>query len=309
MANTIKKISIIGAGNVGATLALRIAETAIADVVLLDIAEGICVGKATDLTDAAPLSGNNCKIFGTKDYTAAADSDIVVITAGLPRTPGMNREELFLKNSAIVRDAAEKIKAVSPEAIIIVVTNPLDAMTWLVLKATGFPKNRVMGMAGVLDASRFIALAAEAAGVRYRDVETFVIGSHGDTMVPVLSHTKIKGRPIEAVLAPQKIEEIVSRTKNRGAEIVGFLKTGSAYYAPSASVFSMIKAITGNTNEVLCVSCFLEGEYGLNDICIGVPAKIGRTGISKIVELSLNDEEKQAFERSAKQIRETIGKI
>lgn len=304
------KVSIIGAGNVGATLAMRIAEADLADVVLVDILEGIPAGKAMDLTDAAPIIGHNCKIIGTRDYNLIEGSKIVVITAGFPRTPGMSREELVLKNSSIVKEAIDSIKIFCPDSIIIVVTNPLDSMTYLAYKESGFPRNRVMGMAGVLDTSRFIALITEAAGVRNKDVKAYILGSHGDTMVPVLSHTKIKGKPILKALNRDKIDEIVKRTKNRGAEIVNLLKTGSAYYAPSASVFSMVRAVLRNTKEILCVSCFLDGEYGLKDICIGVPAKIGKNGIEKIIELKLTEEERIEFKNSAQAIiRGTIGKI
>lgn len=300
------KVSIIGAGNVGATLAMRIAEADLADVVMIDIAEGICMGKTLDLTDAAPVAGHNRKIAGGSDYKQIADSDIVVVTAGFPRTPGMSREELVAKNSSIVKTAVSRIKNYCPNAMIIMVTNPLDVMTYLAYKESGFPKNRVMGMAGVLDAARFTALIAEAAGVKYRDVETYVLGSHGDTMVPLLSHTKIKGKPIDKVLPKEKIDEIVSRTRNRGAEIVNLLKAGSAYYAPSASAFAMARAILKDTGEVLCVSCFLECEYGLNGIYIGAPAKLGRNGIEKIIELSLSEEERKEFNKSAEIIRSLV---
>jgi len=303
------KISVVGAGNVGATLGMRIAEADLADVVMVDVAEGICQGKAMDLTDAAPVAGHNRRITGTADYKNIEGSGIVVITAGFPRTPGMSREELFLKNSSIVREAVRNTKALCPEAVIIVITNPLDAMTYLAYKESGFLKNRVIGMAGVLDTSRFIALIAEEARVGYKDVEAYVLGSHGDTMVPVLSRTTIKGKPIEKVLSAEKIGELVVRTKNRGAEIVNKLKAGSAYYAPSASAFAMVKAIIKNTRQVLCVSCVLDGEYGLKDICIGVPAKIGKNGVERIVELSLAEEEKREFERSAQAIKDTLGKI
>jgi malate dehydrogenase len=302
------KISVIGAGNVGATLAMRIIEADLADVVLLDIAEGLCLGKAMDLTDAAPIIGHGRKITGTKEYKKIEGSGIAVITAGFPRTPGMSREELFLKNSSIVKEAVKNIKLFCPDAVIIVVTNPLDPMVYLAYKESGFPRNRVFGMAGVLDTTRFVAMLSEATGVPSPDIETKVIGSHGDTMVPLISQTRINGKPLAQVLTKDKIREIVDRTKNRGAEIVGLLKAGSAYYAPSASVFLMIKAIIEDTGEILCVSCFLDGEYGLKDICIGVPVKLGRDGIVEIIELSLSDEEKEEFKKSAIAIRKTIGK-
>jgi len=300
------KVSVIGAGNVGATLGMRIAEADLADVVMVDIAEGVCQGKAMDLTDAAPIAGHNRRITGAADYKNIGGSGIVVITAGFPRTPGMSREELFLKNSSIVKEAVRNTKALCPEAVIIVVTNPLDAMTYLAYKESGFPKNRVMGMAGVLDTSRFIALIAEEARVRYKDVEAYVLGSHGDTMVPVLSRTRIKGRPIEKVMSAEKINELVARTKNRGAEIVNKLKSGSAYYAPSASTFAMVKAIIKNTREVLCVSCVLGGEYGFRDVCIGVPAKLGKKGIEEIIESPLTDKEKKELENSVEVVKRTV---
>jgi malate dehydrogenase len=221
----------------------------------------------------------------------------------------MSREELFLKNSSIVKDAAKNTRQFCPAAVIMVVTNPLDAMTYLAFKESGFGPRRVMGMAGVLDTARFTALIAEAAGVRRREVETYVLGSHGDTMVPVLSQTKIKGKPIAEVLSGEKISKLVKRTQNRGIEIVNLLKAGSAYYAPSASAFLMVKAVLKNTKETLCVSCFLEGEYGLSDICIGVPARLGRKGIEKIIELKLTEQEAREFQRSAEAIRNTLGTV
>jgi len=303
------KIAIIGAGNVGATLALRIAESNLADVVLLDIAEGLCLGKTMDLTDAAPIISHSCKILGTTDYKNIEGSSIVIITAGFPRLPGMTREELFTKNASIVKEAVRNIKTFCPKAVIIVVTNPVDAMTYLAYKESGFSRTKVLGMAGVLDTSRFTALIAQELNVSYNDVETYVIGSHADTMVPLISHTKIKGKPITKILSKEKIDEIVKRTKNRGAEIVALLKTGSAYYAPSASVFSMVKAIIKDTREILCVSCLLDGEYGLRDICIGVPAKVGKNGVEKTVEFLLTAEERKEFENSVEAVRRTIGNI
>lgn len=303
------KISIIGAGNVGTTLAMRIAEAGLAHVTLLDIVEGVPGGKAMDLTDAAPIIGHDCLLTGTNNYEDIKNSDIVVITAGFPRTPGMSREELLAKNSSIVKEASKKTIKLCPDAIIIVVTNPLDAMTFLAYRESGFPMNRVIGMAGVLDTSRFTALLAQEANVSHQEIETFVIGSHGDTMVPVLSHTTIGGKPVHEVLPKEKIDEVVKRTKGRGAEIVSLLKKGSAYYAPSASVFSMVRAIINNTKEVMCVSCLLNGEYGMHDIFIGVPAKIGEHGIEAVVELDLDKHESSEFKRSADVIRETIKKI
>lgn len=303
------KVSVIGAGNVGATLAMRIAEAGLADVALFDIFEGIASGKAMDMTDASPVVGHARRITGIKDYREIDGSSIVVITAGFPRTPGMTREELLAKNASVVRQAAENIKRYCPGAIIIVITNPLDAMTYFAYKVSGFEKNRVIGMAGVLDASRFKALLELETGAPSESIETYILGSHGDTMVPLLSRTKIKGRPIDKVLSREKIAEIVNRVRNRGAEIVAALKTGSAYYAPSASAFAMVRAILKNTKEVICTSCVLSGEYGLKDICIGVPAKLGANGIEKIIQLDLSKEEAEAFKRSAEVIRETLGTL
>lgn len=303
------KVTVIGAGNVGATLAMRIAEADLADVALFDIVEGMAKGKAMDLVDASPIMGHNRRITGIEDYKDSQGSSAVVITAGFPRRPGMSREELLAKNSSIVKEAVTGIKRFCPEAVIIVVTNPLDAMTYLAYRESGFSRNRVLGMAGVLDTSRFMALIAREAGVRARDIETCVMGSHGDTMVPLISQTKIKGKPISKVLSKAAIDGIVQRTKNRGAEIVAALKTGSAYYAPSASAFYMVRAVLKNTREVMSVSCVLEGEYGLSGVCIGVPARIGKSGIEKVVTLVLSDEEIAEFKRSAEVIRETIGTL
>lgn len=303
------KVAVIGAGNVGATLALRIAEANLADVAMVDIAGDLCRGKAMDMIDAAPVAGHNRLITAGSDYKAIEGSKVVVITAGFPRLPGMTREELVAKNSSIVKEAVKNVKALAPDAVIIVVTNPLDVMTYIAYKESGFPRGRVMGMAGVLDTARFKALIAAEVNCTYQDIEAYVIGSHGDTMVPLISHTKIKGSPISKFMSAEKIGQVVERTKNRGAQIVALLKSGSAYYAPSASVAAMVKAILNNTNEVLCVSCILDGEYGLRDICIGVPAKIAGSGIQKIIELPLDEAEKNEFERSVGAIRETIGKI
>ncbi|MFA4981410.1 MAG: malate dehydrogenase [Candidatus Omnitrophota bacterium] len=300
------KISVIGAGAVGATLAQRILEGGIADVVLLDILKNLACGKSLDLLDAAPLVGHEKSMTGTDDYKEIRSSDIVVITAGLARKPGMTREDLIAKNADIIKDVAFNVRQYAPSSIVIVVTNPLDAMTYLTLKITGFPKNRVFGMAGELDASRFIYLIAEELKVPRSTVKTYVLGSHGDTMVPVLSHTRVSGKPLFDMLTPEKIEGIVKRTCDRGAEIVALLGSGSAYYSPSAAVFKMIKAIALDTKEVLTASVLLSGEYGLKDICIGVPCEIGRSGIEGIVKLDLSKEEETAFHRSVKAIKSSV---
>jgi len=300
------KVSIIGAGAVGATLAQRVLESGLADTVLLDILKNIAAGKALDLLDAGPIVGHERSIIGTGDYSRIASSDIVVITAGLPRKPGMTREELIAKNAGIVRDVSKNIKQYAPSAIVIVVTNPLDAMTYLTLKETGFSREKVFGMAGLLDGSRFIALIADELKVPRAKVETMILGSHGDTMVPLLSRTRVSGKPVEKLLSKERLDAIIKRTRDRGAEIVGLLGTGSAYYSPSAGAFKMIEAIAKGTGETLVVSSYLDGEYGLKGICIGVPCKLGRNGIEKIIELKLTEEEKEAFYKSAQAIKGSI---
>ena len=299
------KVSVIGAGAVGATLAQRIFEAGLADVVLVDILKNIACGKALDLIDAASVTGTEQTIVGTDDYKDIDGSDIVVITAGLPRKPGMSREDLIAKNAAIIRDVCGRIKTQAPNAIVIVVTNPLDSMTYLAWKLTGFPKERVFGMAGVLDGSRFAALLADQAKAPRSSIETYVLGSHGDTMVPVVSKTLVSGKPVTSVMPKATLENIVKRTRDRGAEIVSLLGTGSAYYSPSAAVFSMVSAILNDTKAVMTASAYMNGEYGLKDIFIGVPCKIGRAGIEKIVELELSSDEKFALDNSAQVIKKT----
>jgi len=298
-----KKVSIIGAGAVGATLAQRVLESGLADVVLVDILKNVALGKAMDLSDASPVIAHERSIVGTDDYKEIESSDIVVITAGLPRKPGMTRDELISKNAAIVKDVALKVKAHAPKSIIIVVTNPLDVMTYLTYKITGFPKNRVIGMAGLLDGSRFIYLIANSLGVPRSSVETYILGSHGDTMVPLISQTKVGGKPVTEVMDDEKLQAIVKRTCDRGAEIVSLFGSGSAYYSPSAAVFKMMESILKDKKETVSASAYLEGEYGLSDLYIGVPCKIGRNGIEDIVELDVSISEKAALGRSAEAIK------
>lgn len=300
------KVSIIGAGAVGATLAQRVLESGLADVVLVDIVKSLAAGKALDLLDAASIAGHERYITGTDDYSQIKDSEIVVITAGLPRKPGMSREDLVAKNANIVRGVSEKVKAHCPNAVIIVVTNPLDTMTYLCYKTTGFDRMKVLGMAGALDSSRFINLVSNELKVPRSSVTTYIMGSHGDTMVPVLSQTRVAGKPITDVLPKDKLDKIIKRTCDRGAEIVGLLGTGSAFYSPSAAVFKMIDAIVKDSGEVFVVSAYLDGEYGLENICIGVPCKIGKHGIERIVDLGLSGEEAAAFKNSAKAIKSSI---
>ena len=300
------KISIIGAGSVGSTLAMRVVESGLADVVLLDVAKEMTSGKALDIADASPLVGHERSIIGTDDYAEISSSDVVVITAVFARKPGMTRENLIARNAGIVKDVSGKIKAHAPASILMVVTNPLDSMTYLAYKTCGFKRERVFGMAGVLDGGRFIQLIAEELKVPRSSVKALMLGSHGDTMVPVLSQTTVAGKPLEKSLSKDKIDAIIKRTRERGAEIVSLLGTGSAYYSPSAAAFKMIEAVMKDSKEVMPASAILEGEYELSDIAIGVPARIGRRGIEEIVELKLTAEEKEALSRSAQTIKAAI---
>ena len=303
------KVSIIGAGAVGATLAQRVLESGLADIVLLDIVKNMAIGKAFDLSDASPIVGHEKTVIGTDDYKEIVSSDIVVITAGLARKPGMTREDLVAKNTLIVKGVAENIKRYAPDSIVIVVTNPLDAMTYLARKITGFKREKVFGMAGLLDGSRFIYLIADELKVPRSSVRTYILGSHGDTMVPVISKTYVSGKPVSEMMAKDKLDAIIKRTRDRGAEIVSLFGSGSAYYSPSAAVFKMIAVILKGAGETLTASACLDGEYGLKDIAIGVPCKIGRGGIEKVVELELSKEEDAAFRKSAKAIKSTIDLI
>ncbi|MDP3730110.1 MAG: malate dehydrogenase [Candidatus Omnitrophota bacterium] len=298
-----RKVSIIGAGAVGATLAHRVLESGVADVVLLDVLKNIAEAKTLDLLDAAPVAGHEKNITGTDDYAQIRKSDIVVITAGLPRKPGMTRDELIAKNASIVKDVSEKVKKYAPDSIVIVVTNPLDTMTYLARKITGFKKEKVMGMAGVLDGSRFINLISQELKVPRSSIETYILGSHGDTMVPIISKTRVKGKPITEAIDKNKLEAMIKRTCDRGAEIVKLLGSGSAYYSPSAAVFKMIESILKDKKETLAASAYVEGEYGLSGLYIGVPCKIGSGGIEKIVEFDISGAESAALARSAEAIK------
>lgn len=300
------KIAVVGAGAVGATLAQRIFESGLADVVLVDIMKNIACGKALDLLDSSPITRSEKSIIGTDDFKDISGSDIVVITAGLPRKPGMSREDLISKNAAIVKDVSLKIRSYAPDSIVIVVTNPLDAMTYLAYKTTGFPKSRVMGMAGVLDGARFTALIADELKVHRSLIKTCVMGSHGDTMVPIISMTFVKGKPLSSFMSQEKINSIVKRTCDRGAEIVSLLGTGSAYYSPSAAVLRMIRAIIDDLGEVVTASAYLEGEYGLKDIFMGVPCRLDSRGVLGVVEMDISEDEKAAFKRSADVVKASI---
>ncbi|MFC1732653.1 malate dehydrogenase [candidate division KSB1 bacterium] len=282
------KISVIGAGNVGASTALKICEKKLAEkIVLVDIAEGIPQGKALDILEAMPLCKSNSMITGTNDYSEIKDSDIVVVTAGVPRKPGMTRDDLIDVNTKITKSIAAEIKKHAPNSVVIIVTNPLDLMAYVMLKETGFDKKKVIGMAGILDSTRFRCFIAMETGASVDEVEAMVLGSHGDSMVPLAAHTKVKGKPITDILDADKVEAIVDRTRKGGAEIVKHLKTGSAFYAPAASVVEMIESIVNEDGKILPCSVLLEGEYGLDDIFTGVPVKLCRDGIKEIVELDL----------------------
>ena len=293
------KISIIGAGNVGSALAERVLMGNLADVTLLDIAGDLAKGKALDLTDASPLMGYKKRIIGTDDYKEIKGSEVIVVTAGFPRKPGMSREDLIQKNWKIVESVLKNVKAFSPNAIIVMVTNPLDIMTYLAYKEMGCDRKKILGMAGGLDTARFIMLLSDELGVSPEKIEAFVLGSHGDTMAPLVSKTLIDSAPLEKKLGPEKLKALLARTKKRGGEIVGLLKSGSAYFSPSAACFEILRAIIKNEGKTIPCSCILEGEYGLDDCAIGVPAKIGKEGILEIIQWELPQDELNALKDSA----------
>lgn len=307
--NKRKKITIVGAGNVGATCAHWAAAKELGDIVLIDVVEGVPQGKALDLREAAPIEGYDCNIIGTNDYADTADTDIAVITAGIARKPGMSRDDLIDTNAKIVSDVASKIAQHSPNAYIIVVTNPLDVMVYAAYKASGFPANRVFGMAGVLDSARFRTFIADEIGVSFEDVSAFVMGGHGDDMVPLVRYSYAGGIPIEKLIPQDRIEAIVDRTRNGGAEIVNYLKTGSAFYAPSRSVVEMVEAVLKDKKRILPVAAYCNGEYGINDTYVGVPAIIGGNGVEKIIELELSAEEKAALDKSIESVRKVMEKL
>ncbi len=306
----VNKITVVGAGNVGATTAQRVAEKELArTVVLVDIAEGVPQGKGLDQWQSAPIEGFDSRIIGTNGYEETADSDIVIITAGIARKPGMSRDDLLNTNAGIVKQVSEQIKRTSPDSIIIMVSNPLDVMSYVAKQVTGFPRERVLGMAGVLDTARYRAFLAEALDVSVRDIQAMVLGGHGDTMVPLVSYTSVSGIPITQLLPKATIDAIVDRTRNGGAEIVKFLKTGSAYYAPSAATVQMTEAIVNDQRRILPCAAWLEGEYGMNGLFLGVPCKLGRNGLEKILEVELTNEEREALTRSAEAVREPMSAV
>jgi malate dehydrogenase len=300
------KVSIIGAGNVGATCAFRIAENGYADIVLLDIIEGLPQGKGLDMLEATPMIDSGVKIMGTNDYEETANSDIVVITSGISRKPGMSRDELVLTNMKIVQEVTEKVVQYSPNCIIIMVTNPLDAMTHLALHISKFPRNRVFGQSAILDSARFRTFIAQELNVSVKNVATCVLGGHGDTMVPITRLCTVGGVPITKLLPKEKIDSLVERTVKGGAEIVSLLKTGSAFYAPAAATVQMVDAIILDKKEILPCAVYLEGEYGISGVVVGVPVKLGKNGIEQIIELELTPEEDAALKKSANAVRELV---
>jgi len=305
-----KKVTVVGGGFVGSTTAQRIHDAGIADVVLTDILEGVPVGKALDMAESGPILGSDAHSVGIStasgDYRETANSDIIVITCGFPRKPGMSRDDLLKANYDVVKGVVDAVVKISPGAILIVVTNPLDAMAQTAFKVSGFSKNRVIGMAGILDSARMSAFVAMELGVSVENVHSFVLGGHGDDMVPLARYSTVAGIPLPELIAPDKLEAIITRTRKGGAEIVNLLKTGSAYYAPSAAVTEMVEAILKDKKKILPCAAYLEGEYGINGLFVGVPVKLGARGIEQIIEIKLTPEEKAALDKSAASVRELV---
>lgn len=299
-----KKVTVVGAGNVGATAAQRLAEKELCDVVLVDIIDGVPQGKALDLTEAAPIEKHDAHLIGANDYEASAGSDVVIITAGIPRKPGMSRDDLISTNAGIVKNVTSQVASLSPDAVLIIISNPLDAMCHVAYDASGFPKNRVVGMAGVLDSARFRAFIAMELNVSVENTHAFVLGGHGDTMVPLPRYSTVTGIPITELLSPDRIEALVDRTANGGAEIVSLLKTGSAYYAPASAGVEMAEAILKDKKKILPCAALLEGEYGIDGLFIGVPVKLGANGIEEIIEIKLTEAEKARLQKSADAVQE-----
>src|SRR5881397_1354939 len=302
----VSKITVVGAGNVGATAAQRLAEKELASrVVLVDVIEGVPQGKALDQWESAPIEAFDTRIVGANDYGPAAGSELVVVTAGIARKPGMSRDDLVRTNADIVKQVSQQIRQTCPEAIVLVVSNPLDVMCWVTKQVTGFPRERILGMAGVLDTARYRAFLAEALEVSVEDIQAMVLGGHGDTMVPLVSYTTVSGIPVTQLIDRAKLDEIVTRTRNGGAEIVSFLKTGSAYYAPSAAAVQMIEAIALDKKRILPCSAWLQGEFGLRDVFCGMPCRLGRAGLERIVEITLTGAERKELHKSAEAVRAT----
>jgi malate dehydrogenase len=301
------KITVVGAGNVGATLAQRLAEKQLArEVVLVDVIEGVPQGKGLDQWESGPIEGFDTRVTGANDYGPAQGSEVVVVTAGIARRPGMSRDDLVKTNADIVKSVGQEIKKVAPHAVVVVVSNPLDVMCWVMKQVTGFPRERVMGMAGVLDSARYRSFLADALQVSVEDIQAMVLGGHGDTMVPLVSYTTVSGIPVTQLMERKKLDAIVDRTRNGGAEIVNYLKTGSAYYAPSAAAVQMVESIVLDKRRILPCSAWLEGEYGLRGIYLGVPCKLGAKGLERIVEVDLTNAEREALQKSGDSVRKTM---
>ena len=300
------KVTVVGAGNVGATTAQRIFDVGYADVVLIDIVEGLPQGKALDMLEAGPVVGSDASVIGTNGYEETAGSDIVVITSGIARKPGMSRDDLLLTNMKIVTSVVEEVAKHSPDCVLMPVTNPLDAMAQRAFQVSGFPKSRVVGMAGILDTARFRTFLSEELDVSVEAITAYVLGGHGDTMVPVVGSTTVGGRPVADLLPAERLAEIVKRTQDGGAEIVGLLKTGSAYYAPSAAVAQMVESVLLDKKQILPCTAYLEGEYGVDGLFVGVPVKLGANGVEEVIEFDLTDDEAAALGRSADAVRELV---
>ena len=300
------KVTVVGAGNVGATTAQRIFDKGYADVVLVDIVDGLPQGKALDMLESGPILGTDATIIGTNGYEETSGSDVVVVTSGIARKPGMSRDDLLLTNMKIVSSVVEQTAKYSPDSVHLIVTNPLDAMAQQALAVSGFPSKRVVGMAGILDTARYRTFLAEELGVSVNSVSAYVLGGHGDTMVPVVESTNVAGTPVSKLIDSKRLEEIVQRARDGGAEIVNYLKTGSAFYAPSASIVQMVEAIIFDKKEILPCTAYLQGQYGINDLYVGVPVKLGSDGVEEVVELNLNDDELIALRKSADAVQELI---
>ncbi|MEE8161109.1 MAG: malate dehydrogenase [Acidobacteriota bacterium] len=300
------KVTVVGSGNVGATTALRLVEKQLADVVLVDILEGIPQGKALDLLEAGPVEGYDFQLTGSNDYQVTQNSDVVIITAGLPRKPGMSRDDLLLKNAGIVKEVTENITRYSPDTIIIVVSNPLDAMCQVAKSVSGFPRERLMGMAGILDSARFRTFIAQELQVSVENTQAFVLGGHGDSMVPLARYSTVAGIPITELMSEDRIEALIRRTREGGAEIVKLLKEGSAYYAPSSAVAEMVEAILRDKKKILPCCAYLQGEYGVNDLYVGVPVKLGREGVEEIIQIDLSREEKAELQKSVATVEQLV---
>jgi malate dehydrogenase len=302
----IRKVTVVGAGNVGATTAQRLAEKELCDVVLIDVLEGMPQGKALDLAEAAPIEKHDARLTGSNSYEASADSDIVIITAGIARKPGMSRDDLLKTNAGIMKSVTEQVAKFSPDAVLIIVSNPLDAMCHVAYEASGFPKNRVIGMAGVLDSVRFRTFISMELNVSVENTHAFVLGGHGDTMVPLPRYSTVAGIPITELMSKERIDALVERTAKGGAEIVSLLKTGSAYYAPASAAVEMAESILKDKKKILPCAAMLEGEYGIKDLFIGVPVKLGKGGIEEVIQITLTDEEQDGLNKSADAVRELV---